>query len=527
MTRIPLTQGAYMARSIIASAQRSVNLYAEKNPDDSPSPFTHYGAPGLTTLADPPSPAPGRCLYMSNIGKLYYVCGDTVYYVSPQWVLTALGTINSQTGIASMADNGTNAALVDGTTSGWQINLTTNVMTQIDGTNNAPPPLGGGLFAFYGADRVDAIDGFLVFNQPGTRNFYSTYFNEMIFDSLYFAAKNGYSDDLVTIIVTLREIWLIGQRTTEIWFNAGDPAFPFQIYPGTFIQHGCIAKYSVAQVNGVVFFLSQDQAGTNIIVRGQGHEVKAISNPAMEYELSRYPVISDAEGFCFTIAGHAFYQINFPAANKSWRWDERTPGLWAEVVWTDSNGGENRHRAACAAFAYGVNVCADWETGRLYKFDLENHTDAGMPMQWRRGWPHSMKDGRRVIYPGFVLDVQAATSPNTIDPPGPFPTLGGPSGVNGSPSIDGSPPEDAILGGPAPAPSTAPVVFLRWSDDRGRTYGNPVAQTLGATGRYLAQPSWNRCGSARDRVWECYGVIPGKLAINGAFLDPEPIVLAS
>ena len=32
---------------------------------------------------------------------------------------------------------------------------------------------------------------------------------------------------------------------------------------------------------------------------------------------------------------------------------------------------------------------------------------------------------------------------------------------------------------------------------------------------------------ARDRVFEIYGVIPGRLAINGAFLDPQPISLAS
>ena len=32
---------------------------------------------------------------------------------------------------------------------------------------------------------------------------------------------------------------------------------------------------------------------------------------------------------------------------------------------------------------------------------------------------------------------------------------------------------------------------------------------------------------ARDRVFEVYGTIPGKMAINGAFLFPEPIAMAS
>ncbi len=72
-----------------------------------------------------------------------------------------------------------------------------------------------------------------------------------------------------------------------------------------------------------------------------------------------------------------------------------------------------------------------------------------------------------------------------------------------------------------------PLVALRWSDDRGKTYSNPLYQTMGATGQYLVQPTWNRLGLARDRVFEVFGTIPGKFAINGAWLDPEPKKLKS
>lgn len=528
--RVPLNQGAYQARSVIANAQRSVNLYAEKNPADSEVPYTHYNVPGLTSLATLSVPAPGRGLYWANSGDLYYVAGSTVYYVTPAWALVPLGTLTTGNGVVSMADNGTTLGLVDGSPNGYQINLTTRAMTKISALTNAPPV---GTFAFYGANRVDMLDGYMLFNQPGTRNFYSTYNNEMIFDSLYFAAKNGYSDPLVSVIVTRREIWLIGERTAEIWFNAGLPDFPFQIMPGPFVQHGCIAKYSVAQVDGAVFWLSQDQAGASIIVRAEGYIAKPISTPAMNNTFASYPTVADAQGFCFSMNGHTFYQINFPTANKSWRWDEMTPGLWHEVVWTDTEGRENRHRASCAAWAYGKNVCADWQTGELYAFDLNNVTDAGQPMQFRRGWPHMMKDGQRVIYPGFVLDVEAGTSMDTTDDPGPFPQITSPGGVGGTPSIDAGPVEDGLLVGPGPGGSAAAstnvpaTIWLRWSDDRGRTFGNPVAQSLGATGKYLTQPQWNRTGMARDRVFEVFGTIPGKLAINGAFLDPEPIILKS
>lgn len=518
--RVPLNQGAYTARSVISSAQRAVNIYPERNPDDAECKFTHYGCPGLRPLGTTIPNAPGRGLYWANNGALYYVAGATLYAVSSAWVLTPIGSLSSSSGIVSMADNGSTLVLVDGTQYGYQVDLAGNAFSAISEATNAPPEVGGGVYAFYGADRVDVIDGFVLFNQPASQNFYSTYNNEIIFDALYFAAKNGYSDLLVTIIVTKREIWLIGERTTEIWYDAGLADFPFAIIPGPFIQHGCCAKYSVAQVDGAVFWLSQDQAGANILARGSGYAAARISTHALEQEWAKYPTTADAQGFCFQFGGHSFYQINFPSANKSWRWDETTQ-LWHEPVYTDADGNENRHRASCAAFAYGTNVVADWQTGQLFALDPETHTDNGAPMQFRRGFPHMMEDGRQVIYPGFTLDVEAATSPDTIDQPGPFP-LAVPIGV----PIDAGVLKAALLAGPAPI-DNSPQVFLRWSDTRGRTWSAPVAQSLGATGQYLSQPSWNRLGRARDRVFEVYGVIPGRLAINGAFLDPEPIRMGS
>lgn len=59
--RITLENGFYKAKSIIANAQREINLYPEKNPGDSPVPVTHYPTSGLRLLNGiplftPPSP---------------------------------------------------------------------------------------------------------------------------------------------------------------------------------------------------------------------------------------------------------------------------------------------------------------------------------------------------------------------------------------------------------------------------------------------------------------------------------------
>ena len=521
--RVSLTQGAYTARSVIAEAQRAVNLYPERNPADALAPMTHYSCPGLTVLTtlNSTNAGPGRGLYAANNGSLYYVAGAGVYYVNALFQLFPIGSIAYGSTPVSMSDNGTTLVLVDGTSSGYQINLTNNVLTPISATANAPPPAGGGVYAFYGADRVDLLDGYLIFNQPGTRNLYCTYNNEIVFDALYFAAKNGFSDNLVACIVTAREIWLIGQRTTEIWFNAGAPDFPFQIMPGPFSQHGCAAKYSIAQVDSSIFWLSQDQAGQNVVARGKGYAASRISTHALEAEFSTYATVSDAIGYCYQQDGHSFYMLTFPTADKTWCWDESTE-LWHQRVWLDVNGVEHRHRSSCAAFAYGTNVVADWQTGQLYAFDLTNSTDAGAPMAYRRGYPHLMNDGKRVIYSRFVLDMEAATSIGTIAGSGPFPVAVSPATTPPYLAAGATPPTDQTIEVPAILLPNAPVVYLRWSDTRGATWGQPVPQTVGATGQYQTQTQWRRLGMARDRVFEVYGVMPGRVAINGAFVDAVP-----
>lgn len=150
-----------------------------------------------------------------------------------------------------MADNGVTLVLVDGTPNGYTVTLATNAFA----------PLVDPTGSFVGADRVRYLDTFFIFNSPGLPEFYTSLSNSITFDPTYFASKAGAADTLVAIEVMHREIWLIGTKTTEIWFDSGSAAFPFQSVPGAFIQHGCLAKDSVCTQDMAVFWLSQDPQG--------------------------------------------------------------------------------------------------------------------------------------------------------------------------------------------------------------------------------------------------------------------------
>ena len=71
------------------------------------------------------------------------------------------------------------------------------------------------------------------------------------------------------------------------------------------------------------------------------------------------------------------------------------------------------------------------------------------------------------------------------------------------------------------ADNSDPQVSLSWSDDKGVSYGNPVMQSMGQTGKFLTTISWNRLGQARDRVYKLSWTANCKTALNGGFIDSK------
>lgn len=472
--RVALVDGAYTARSLIANAQRCLNLYPEANAQpDAPAPMTHYPTPGLSLLQTAPGAIGYRGLYRASNGDLYGVVGTQVFYISPRWVFTRLGSIAPAATPVSMADNGLTLVLVDGSAAGYTVDLTSRAFTPISDPS------------FYGADRVDYLDTFFLFNRPGTAQFYISLSESASFDPLDIAAKTGYPDPLAAVIVMHREVWLIGTLKSEIWYDAGAADFAFQAMPGAFVEHGCIAKYSIAAQDLSVYWLSQDLQGNAIVMQGSGYQATRISTHAIEHEFATYVRVSDAIAYVYQQDGHAFYVLNFPSADKTWVFDAAT-GLWHQRAWLDGNGMEHRQRAICCANAYGKIVVGDWENGKLYALALDSYTDDGAPIKRLRAFPHLLNDGKRVFYRRFVADMAVGTDDGMRD------------------------------GTSAAAP---PMISLRWSDTRGASWGNAIEQSLGDAGRYLTNIQFQRLGMARDRVFELSWSVPAPTALNGAFIE--------
>lgn len=358
---------------------------------------------------------------------------------------------------------------------------------------------------FGGADKVDYIDSFLLWNMPGTNRFGVSLSGKIAFDPTQFAAKTDYPDPLVTLFVNRHEILLFGRLKSEIWYNAGNPTFPMAELPGAYIEHGVAAKYSVAYSDINVFWLGYDLQGQGVVFRQRGYQTTRISNHALERairKIARRVGIVDAIAFTYQIEGHIFYHLTFPAGDETWVFDDsiQDPMMaWHQEAWSDGDGKLRRHRANCCANLYGRNIVGDHSNGTLYELDFETYTDkvggVESPMTCIKTFPHigqakgpdgqiSPVNGRRVQFKAFAADIECGTAPVDVD------------------------------GNPA-------KISLRWSDDRGRTYGNDVLQSSGALGEYLTQPLWPGLGVARDRIFEISHSISGPAALNSAWVDAE------
>lgn len=477
--KLALHQGQYQARSPIANAQVCYNLYAEQNPPDAPFPVTHYPAPGVSVLSDFSAEFPGtfcRGIYDTSDGKVIAVFGTTVIsWQGPGAAPIILGNLATNSGYpVSMCDNGTTLVIVDGSPNGYTVPLAA--------ANGAGSLVQISDPAFYGSPRVDFIDTFLVFTQPGTGNFYTTTSNVVTpFDPTYFAAKEGWNDLLVTAACLHDNIWLLGNTTTEIWFNAGGTAFPFARMPNSVLQQGCVATYSVVVADNAIYWLSQDRWGRNMCMRGEGYAARRVSTFAVEDAWSKYPTVSDAIAMAFQLGGHECICFFFSAGAAWWVYDASTQ-LWHQrtfdgltVPWLPyciAGWGS----IAFLGFPNAV-IAGDRTAPRILQISRDNYTDLGVPITRQRSWPHQQQDGQRIAYTRFAASMAgSAMTPDTID--------------------------------------------LDWSDDAGQTFGTPVAQTINnqSNGQYL----WRRLGYGRDRVYRATWSGVGEFALNGAYSDGIP-----
>ena len=358
--------------------------------------------------------------------------------------------------------------------------------------------------AFTGANSVDIVDNYFVYNNPGTQQWGSSDLLSTISSSTSYAFKDGAPDKLVALIVDHREVYLMGEASSEVWTDVGAVPFPFQRIPGTSTQQGIVAQFSLVRLGNSFAYVSRNNRGQGQIMQMEGYIPKRISTHAVEATLANQ-YISDAISWTYQLEGHEIYVTSFPSLNFTWAYDSTTE-MWHKWLYTADDGSYQRHRGNCSAVFQGLVMVGDYENGKIYSLDKQNYTDNGQNIRRLRRAPHLVSDFQRQYFDELQIQFQPGVGTTGLS------TSNGDIYVGLNYVIY---PDATFLIGPLQSfvigqqvsvttniTTTLPQAMLRWSNDGGSTWSREYWVSIGQLGKYRNRAIWRRLGTARDRIFE-------------------------
>lgn len=470
MAKLPIVGGMYKMQSRRFDVQRAVNFYAiASEVGTSKEPTALRSVPGLVDFAEFED-SPYRGMIATDQGRAFAVFGDSFYEIATSGTVTEIGTLNTATGFVGIEENGFQIIVVDGV-EGWIFTIATDTWEQI--TDVAFPP----------CRTVTFQDGYFVVPKVNTNEYYISGINDgLSWDALDFGTAESSPDNLVTVISDNGNLWLFGDRTTEVHANTGDAVFPFSRISGAVTEVGCAAAFTVQTFNNTLAWLGVDRQGRGVVWQANGLTAQRISTQAIEALIATVPNLSGAYAYVYHEEGHVFYCLQIPGISTTLCYDAAV-NLWHERASIDSETGElTQHRGAGQMFFAQKNLIADREDGKIYHQSLAFYDFAGAPIKRQRTFPHIADEKRLVTHASLELDMETG--------------IGNASGQGSDPQI-----------------------VLRYSDDGGFTWSNEIWRSFGALGDYMKRVVWRKLGASRDRVYEITITDPVFVQINGAYLN--------
>ncbi len=358
--------------------------------------------------------------------------------------------------------------------------------------------------AFTGANSVDIVDNYFVYNNPGTQQWGSSDLLSTISSSTSYAFKDGAPDKLVALIVDHREVYLMGEASSEVWTDVGAVPFPFQRIPGTSTQQGIVAQFSLVRLGNSFAYVSRNSRGQGQIMQMEGYIPKRISTHAVEATLTNQ-YISDAISWTYQLEGHEIYVTSFPSLNLTWAYDSTTE-MWHKWLYTADDGSYQRHRGNCSAVFQGLVMVGDYENGKIYSLDKQNYTDNGQNIRRLRRAPHLVSDFQRQYFDELQIQFQPGVGTTGLSAPNGDIYVGLNYVIYPDATFLIGPLQSFVIGQQVSVTTnittTLPQAMLRWSNDGGSTWSREYWVSIGQLGKYRNRAIWRRLGTARDRIFE-------------------------
>lgn len=429
---VPLLGPGIQGKSEVISAQHRINCYVEMSGDPDKSSLSIIGTPGLELFCDLDA------IPFYQTGAVASLGSGPIRAIQP-WVYGYTGTtgfINREEALLVVRGNKIIAINKDGryltqtgVLVGADVTADTGILDsgiyQISGVRYCLFADGQKLLYFsdfpaltwrrvsdgdaVNASTLAAFGTDILVTVQGSEKFYLTP-DLTNWDPLDFASAESQPDELVRVYRNGDTVILFGESGVEFWAKSDSLDFAYVPIKGTNVDFGIEAKWSVAKVGGAVVYLARNPAGQVSLVRLVGYQASKVSSQDWDVLINDYIETADAEAFAYTMGGHAFYQITFPRAEKSWLFDATT-GVFSELQ-SDTFG---RHRARLNAFAFGDHFVTDYDNGKIYRFRHDIYSDNGVPMAMELRTKHFFKDYQNVTVNSLHLDVESAVGVSGAD----------------------------------------------------------------------------------------------------------------
>lgn len=453
---IPCIGPSYHLDDRKAAVQTAINCYLEQIEGlGETRVLNQVSAPGLTSYLSPGAEIRGQ----RNVeGRWFVVSGATLFEIV-SGAAVSRGTLTSRSGGVGMSHNNTQLGIVDGP-NGYVFNLATNSLAPITSPG------------WRGSKTICFIDGYGIFVDPDTDQFYIAALDDFsTLDALDFSSADAQPDNIVSALVSHRELILLGLYTTEIWINSGGALFPFERYNSAQVDIGCVGTGACIVAADSVFWIGQTRRGSGIVYQMAGHSPNRVSTRAIEQMLAKSTDISAATMWTYQVDGHEFIGINAPGLSTTLVYDAAMQQWHERADWLD---GWSPLRVTSVCYVNGGQYAGDAQ-GNLYLIDPNTYAYGTDPLVRERTWPHMVKPSMEPItYRGLEL---ACTT-----------------GYGGN-------------------------VTLEISNDGGFTFGPKLTRSLGAIGRWMQKIRWMPLGTANDRVFRVRCSDPVPFNIHAVAVD--------
>lgn len=465
--KIGLIGPSYNQRSLPFDAQRTINLYPIFD-EQGKEVAALYGTPGLEYFTMSGT-GPIRKVFCSTNGRAFAVSGNYLFEISSDGTATNHGTLNTTNGNVTIDENATQLFICDGE-DGYVFTYATNTFAVVSDGD------------FPSAGTSTYIGGYFVVNQNESGRFYISSLNDgASWAALDYATAESSPDQLKRVLRGVGQLWLFGNKTTEIWQNTGAASFPFQRISGAEMPVGIMAPYSAIEFASSVFWVSETAEGRGVVVRATSYTPQRISTEAIEYAISQATTPEDIYGWSYQQDGHEFYCLSGGGLSTTLVYD-LTTSLWHERAHLAINGTFETHLASSCMFAFGYHIVGDRRNGNLYKLKQDVYDDNGDYIARERVFTHLSSEGKQIRFNRLTLGFEAGV---------------------GLQSGQGSDPQAS----------------LQLSKDGARTWSDSYTSTIGAVGKYQTSVVFRRIGIAEQLTIKVRITDPVKVAIIGAYLE--------